>query len=102
MRGKPWKVTTLMQRQFVGNRIRARFRDNIFDQGAKRVNSLLDKGWKYLRLLKKANLGDIKALDKVLNNTYGRVGKRKHQLLEVCSYISYSDYTAVFFLKAAG
>ena len=91
-----------MQRQFVGNRIRARFRDNIFDQGAKRLDSLLDKGWKYLRLLKKANLGDIKAMDKVLKNTYGRVGKRKHQLLEVYSDSSYSDYTAVFCHKAAG
>ena len=91
----------LISRQFVGNRIRARFRDNIFDQGAKRVDSLLDKGWKYLRLLKKANLGDVKAIDKVLNNTYGRVGKRKHQLLKVYSYFCHSNSVAVFCYKTA-
>jgi hypothetical protein len=70
-------------RIFVANRIRARFRDNQFEVGAKRVSDLLRVGQTWLGKLKRANLGDWKAFDRVLYHTYGRIGKRKHQLLQV-------------------
>ena len=59
----------------------------MFEQGAKRLDCLIDRGRQYLQRLKRANLGDIKAMDSVLNHTYGRIGKRKHQLLQVSKTI---------------
>lgn len=83
----PSKVFLLTKRQFIADRIRLRFRDNIFEQGAKRLEHLLKQGQKGLKKLKRANLGDVKAIKSVLDLTYGRKGKRKNQLLEVFSSI---------------
>ena len=74
-------------RIFVANRIRARFRDNRLETGAKRVADLLRIGQTWLGRLKRANLGDVKAFNRVMNHTYGRIGKRKHQLLEVSTML---------------
>jgi len=51
--------------------------------GASRIHKLLKEGRHQLRFLKKANLGDLMAVEKVLELTYGRRGKRKHDLLAV-------------------
>ena len=55
----------------------------MLEQSAKRLDSLRKYGRKWLKRLKRANLGDVKAIQTVLNHTYGRTGKRRHQLLEV-------------------
>lgn len=51
--------------------------------GAKRIHQLLKEGRHELKFLKRANLGDLIAVEKVLQLTYGRTGKRKHNLLAV-------------------
>ena len=83
MPGESSTISLLIEREFIAGRIRSRFRDNIFEQGAKRLDYLLAQGRKSLRRLRRANLGDVKAIQTVLNQTYGRVGKRKHELLKV-------------------
>lgn len=75
-------------REFARNRIRSRFRDNLLDYGAVRRDNVLKRGRSWLGTLKKANLGDTKAVTKVLEHTYGRRGKRKHELLAVTLKIS--------------
>jgi len=74
-----------MIRTFALNRIRSRFRDNVLELGAYRLDYLYKEGRQKLRFLKKANAGDTKAVMKALELTYGRRGKRKHDLLRVSS-----------------
>ena len=83
MLGMPLCVSSHYRSQFATNRIRFRFRDNIQEQGANRLHKLLKEGRHQLRFLKRANLGDLVAVEKVLQLTYGRTGKRKHELLAV-------------------
>lgn len=47
-----------------------------------RTRPLLRKGQKGLNFLRRANLGEILCLRKVLFFTYGRIGRRKYTLLE--------------------
>lgn len=56
--------------------------------GASRIQQHLKEARHELRFLKRANLGDLKAVNKVLQLTYGRIGKRKHQLLAVHTFPS--------------
>ena len=51
------------------------------DRKADRVRKLLREGRKQLLFLKRANSGETSPLTKVLEMTYGRRGKRKHELL---------------------
>lgn len=47
----------------------------------KRRKAALDNAKKQFRLLQRANQGELKPLEKVLSITYGRIGKRRHELL---------------------
>jgi len=69
-------------RQFVSRTIESRFRDNLKESGAKRLSQLFKQGRQRLRLLKRANSGDVKSIDTILDHTYGRRGRRKHDLLK--------------------
>jgi hypothetical protein len=73
----------LMLRQYVFNRIRFSFRDNVTMYGAERLSMLLRNAKKALRTLKKANGGDAYNMEKVLRHTYARVGRRKADILLV-------------------
>jgi hypothetical protein len=53
------------------------------ESGAKRLSELFRQARKRLTFLKKANLGDVKAVNAILAHTYGRTGKRRHELLKV-------------------
>jgi hypothetical protein len=74
--------------QFAINRIRFRFRDNMKELGARRIHHHLKEARHELKFLKRVNLGDVKAVDKILRLAYGRIGKRKHQLLAVYTFPS--------------
>lgn len=65
-----------------------RFRDNARELGAKRLSNVVKQAEIWLRRLKRANVGDVDAIQLVLNHTYGRVGKRKHELLLVQSSLT--------------
>lgn len=48
----------------------------------KRFETLLHNGERGLRVLERANNGELKPLIKVLEWTYGRTGKRRHELMK--------------------
>ena len=50
-------------------------------KASRRTTSLLAEGRYQLQMLKRANSGEPKPLTKILEQTYGRRGKRKHDLL---------------------
>jgi len=56
--------------------------------GASRIQQHLKGARHELRFLKRTNLGVLKAVNKMLALTYGRIGKRKHQLLAVQTFPS--------------
>jgi hypothetical protein len=87
MHGNTDQSLSFNGRDFARNRIRSRFRDNLFELGARRREEVLRRGRNWLNILKKANLGDVKRVDKVLEYTYGRRGKRKHELLAVLAIL---------------
>lgn len=47
----------------------------------KRRKGVLENGKKQFRLLQRANQGELRPLEKVLLVTYGRIGKRRHELM---------------------
>lgn len=48
---------------------------------AQKIHNWLKKGYKCLRHLQRANEGELRPLAKVLHYTYGRGGRRRHELL---------------------
>jgi len=52
-------------------------------QGLQRLKKLLKDGRRWLSILERANLGDIKAISDVLDHTYARRGRRRHDILDV-------------------
>ena len=73
-------------RLYISSRIVSRFRDYT---PPNKATSLLDdrrdeqvkEARKHLSELRRANLGDVKAMTKLLHLTYGRTGKRRHEML---------------------
>jgi len=47
----------------------------------RKISNWLNKGYKGLRFLQRANEGELRPLAKVLHYTYGRGGPRRHELL---------------------
>ena len=47
----------------------------------RKISNWLNKGYKGLRFLQRANEGELRPLAKVLHYTYGRGGQRRHELL---------------------
>lgn len=47
-----------------------------------KIQKWLNKGYKGLRQLQRANEGELRPLGKVLHYTYGRGGRRRHELLQ--------------------
>ncbi|KAL9114502.1 MAG: hypothetical protein Q9227_001583 [Pyrenula ochraceoflavens] len=68
-------------RTYIHNHALAGYRKNKDSLTLGRRTQLLRTGRKSLSILRRANEGYIKPLDKVLLTTYGRIGKRRRQLM---------------------
>ncbi|KAK3080292.1 hypothetical protein LTS18_002634 [Coniosporium uncinatum] len=75
-------------RVYISKHISYRFReytqyrfDHRLDEPKERLKSVLRKAERGILFLRRANAGEYEPLLKVLMHTYGRVGKRKHELL---------------------
>ncbi|KAF2093330.1 hypothetical protein NA57DRAFT_81260 [Rhizodiscina lignyota] len=72
-------------RSWVHHHVLARYRaypDSDPFLGPRRLADLLKNGEYYLRVLERANDGELKPLLRVLEHTYGRTGKRRHDLMK--------------------
>lgn len=69
-------------RSYMTRYIKQRFQVNR-GAGSFRLSKLLKEGRRGLSVLIRANTGDPKPLLKVLEMSYGRVGRRRHELLKV-------------------
>lgn len=70
-------------RSYLTRYIKLRFRVNKDLSDHSRICKLLREGRRGLSVLTRANSGDPKPLQRVLEMGYGRVGRRKHELLRV-------------------
>lgn len=71
-------------RIYITRYIVQRFRVNLTADSWRRTK-LLKEGRRGLSILIRANAGDPKPLTKIMEMSYGRTGRRKHELLEVCA-----------------
>ncbi|KAG5437527.1 hypothetical protein PCANB_000955 [Pneumocystis canis] len=70
-----------IKRNYMRTYVRLRFEANREQKSVTRIKKAFRDGWAVLISLKKAVAGDLRSYEKILEWTYGRRGKRKHQLL---------------------
>jgi len=76
-------------RTWFTSHIRRRFEENRNAPPSKRTVQLVREARHGVKMLARANAGVTKSLTKVLESAYGRIGKRRHDLLKVSIEQSY-------------